>query len=112
MFSPEGNQRSSEFSVSSFGGSVPEVVKRSPPDADEAEGAPGVGTQVNEHDMYCGALGMYPEFLQRYRTPVSYLICVCLLGHDARLRSQRPGVRGHPDHRETVSASRHRIRRK
>nr|XP_037279772.1 solute carrier organic anion transporter family member 4A1-like [Rhipicephalus microplus] len=80
MWSPEGNQRSQEFSVSSFGGSVPEVVKRSPPEADEAGGAAGVNAPVNEHDVYCGLLGMYPEFLQAYRTPMSYLICICLLG--------------------------------
>ncbi|KAH6930107.1 hypothetical protein HPB50_009622 [Hyalomma asiaticum] len=80
MWSAESNQKNSEFSVSSFGGSVPEVVKRSPPEVDDAEGAAGPGTPGNDHDVYCGLLGLYPEFLQAFRTPFSYLVCICVLG--------------------------------
>ncbi|KAH7946470.1 hypothetical protein HPB49_025507 [Dermacentor silvarum] len=83
MWSTDNDQRSSEFSVSSFGVSLPQVVKTSSPKPDEVVQVPGeppVGQAVAEHDVYCGLLGMYPEFLQSLRTPRCYLVCLCVLG--------------------------------
>ncbi|XP_077520068.1 solute carrier organic anion transporter family member 4A1-like [Amblyomma americanum] len=67
------NQGSSEFSVSSFGMSVPQLVQGS--DLKRAEGASGTN-----HDVNCGLLGVYPSFLQSYRTPRCYLFFLCILG--------------------------------
>ncbi|KAK8782767.1 hypothetical protein V5799_015892 [Amblyomma americanum] len=66
-------QGSSEFSVSSFGMSVPQLVQGS--DLKRAEGASGSNDEVN-----CGLLGVYPSFLQSYRTPRCYLFFLCILG--------------------------------
>ncbi|XP_077520031.1 solute carrier organic anion transporter family member 4A1-like [Amblyomma americanum] len=72
MWSGE-NQGSSEFSVSSFGISVPQLVKGSR----LQRGQVGSGTN---HDVHCGLLGVYPSFLQSYRTPRCYLFFLCVLG--------------------------------
>ncbi|XP_072144464.1 solute carrier organic anion transporter family member 4A1-like [Dermacentor andersoni] len=80
MRSSENNQKSSEFSVSSFGLSEPQVVKITPPKPDEVPEEPAVGASVTDHDVYCGLLGMYPGFLQSWRTPRCYLVFLCVLG--------------------------------
>ncbi|KAK8759436.1 hypothetical protein V5799_002936 [Amblyomma americanum] len=66
-------QGSAEFSVSSIGMSVPQLVQGS--DLKRAEGASGFN-----HDVNCGLLGVYPSFLQSYRTPRCYLFFLCILG--------------------------------
>ncbi|XP_077560543.1 solute carrier organic anion transporter family member 4A1-like [Haemaphysalis longicornis] len=70
----KGAEVDSEYTVSSFGLSVPQVLKTPPPLT-----PPETGGSLN-HDVNCGLLGFYPAFLQRYRTPRCYLIFICILG--------------------------------
>ncbi|KAH7960970.1 hypothetical protein HPB49_025483 [Dermacentor silvarum] len=70
-----GENQGSEFSVSSFGISVPQLVQGSPQLL--PRDAPG---SRSDHDAHCGMLGFYPAFLQSYRTPRCYLIFLCMLG--------------------------------
>ncbi|XP_072142802.1 solute carrier organic anion transporter family member 4A1-like [Dermacentor andersoni] len=70
-----GENQGSDFSVSSFGISVPQLVKGSSQLL--ARDQPGSGS---DHDVHCGLLGFYPAFLQSYRTPRCYLVFLCVLG--------------------------------
>ncbi|KAH6932352.1 hypothetical protein HPB50_004881 [Hyalomma asiaticum] len=68
-----GENQGSDFSVSSFGLAVPQLVKGRQQQLEPS--GPG-----SDHDVNCGMLGFYPAFLQSYRTPRCYLIFLCLLG--------------------------------
>nr|XP_050025487.2 solute carrier organic anion transporter family member 4A1-like [Dermacentor andersoni] len=70
-----GENQGSDFSVSSFGISVPQLVKGSSQLL--LRDQPGSGSY---HDVHCGLLGFYPAFLQSYRTPRCYLVFLCVLG--------------------------------
>ncbi|KAM7292870.1 solute carrier organic anion transporter family member 4A1-like [Ixodes scapularis] len=62
----------SDFSVSSYGITLPHVrvPRRFRPWETSHEG----------HDVLCGLLGVFPAWLQRYRTPRCYLFFLCVLG--------------------------------
>ncbi|XP_049271122.1 solute carrier organic anion transporter family member 4A1-like [Rhipicephalus sanguineus] len=71
-----GENLTSDFSVSSFGLAVPQLVEGSHPQPQQQELEP----PGSDHDVNCGMLGLYPSFLQSYRTHLCYLMCLCVLG--------------------------------
>ncbi|XP_064481005.1 solute carrier organic anion transporter family member 4A1-like isoform X1 [Ornithodoros turicata] len=72
MWTPDPYVKS-DFSVSSFGITLPHV--RVPPRKYGGGGLVGVG-----HDVYCGLCGFYPSWMQGLRTPRCYLVFLCILG--------------------------------
>ncbi|KAH8039261.1 hypothetical protein HPB51_005507 [Rhipicephalus microplus] len=72
-----GENHASEFSISSFGLAVPQLVEGSHPQEQQQQQLEPRGSN---HDVNCGMLGVYPSFLQGYRTHRCYLICLCVLG--------------------------------
>ncbi|KAL1440382.1 hypothetical protein MTO96_009426 [Rhipicephalus appendiculatus] len=63
------------FRSRSFGLAVPQLVEGSHPQEQQQLEPPG-----SDHDVNCGLLGLYPSFMQSYRSPRCYLICLCVLG--------------------------------
>nr|XP_037270307.1 solute carrier organic anion transporter family member 4A1-like [Rhipicephalus microplus] len=72
-----GENYASDFSISSFGLAVPQLVEGSHPQEQQQQQLEPPGSN---HDVNCGMLGVYPSFLQGYRTHRCYLICLCVLG--------------------------------
>ncbi|KAH7957133.1 hypothetical protein HPB52_015651 [Rhipicephalus sanguineus] len=72
-----GENLTSDFSVSSFGLAVPQLVEGSHPHPQQQQQLEPSGSN---HDVNCGMLGLYPSFLQGYRTHRCYLMCLCVLG--------------------------------